>query len=416
MKRVEVKNLLNRSRSFLYLWTSQFLSQVILNMINFVMAIRIYEKTGSTLAVSFLWVFYYIPSIIFGPFTGYFVDRIKLRTMLTYINAIQGVVILFFLFTGPKVYLIYPIVFLYSFTNLLYFPAEAASLIWLVKKKDLSLANSLFLLTSQASLVVGLGLSGLVMRLFGKYIPIYLASLGCFVAAVATYFLPKIEPSRVKKKLDNFSKFISEIKIGFSFIFNHRKVLYPIVLLTFFQVFSITMAILLPSFATQILNIDVQDAGPSLILPLGLGALLATYVITKHFSTTRKKNLMKKGFLIAFLVFSLFSLILPFLGVYRVIIAGSLMFTLGIAGLFILIPSQTLLQENTPSLLRGRVFGTWGFMANIVTLPFLLFSASIVDALGVRLFLVIAAAAMFLSLIFLDKARLLIAQEENGIS
>lgn len=414
MKKVEVKNFLKRNRNFLYLWTSQSLSMVTTNMLNFVMAIRIYEKTGSTLAVSFLWIFYYIPSIIFGPFMGYFVDRVKLRKMLTYVNTIQGVVILLFLFTGPKVYLIYPIVFLYSFTNLLYFPAEAASLVWLVKKEDLSLANSLFLLTSQSALVAGLGLSGLVMRLFGKNVPIYIASLGSFVAAAATYLLPRIEPSRVKKKLDDFSKFISEIKLGFFFIFSHRRVLFPILLLTFFQVFMMTMAILLPSFAANVLNIDVQDAGPSLILPLGLGALFATYVITRHLSTSRKKNLMKKGFLLAFLVFFLFSLILPFLGAYRVVIAGLLMFVLGIAGLFIFIPSQTMLQENTPSLLRGRVFGTWGFMANIVTLPFLLFSASIIDALGVRLFLFIAATVMFLSLIFLDKARLLVAQEENG--
>ena len=116
----------------------------------------------------------------------------------------------------------------------------------------------------------------------------------------------------------------------------------------------------------------------------------------------------------AFLIFTSLTLIMPFLGDYRVIIAGILMFFLGIAGLFILIPAQTMLQENTPSLVRGRVYGTWGFMANIITLPFLLFSASIVDALGVRSFLIIAAVVMFLCYSFLDKMRLLIALEENG--
>jgi len=75
-----------------------------------------------------------------------------------------------------------------------------------------------------------------------------------------------------------------------------------------------------------------------------------------------------------------------------------------------------MLQENTPSLVRGRVYGTWSFMANIVTLPFLLFSASFVDFLGVRTFLISVAVAMFLCYIFLDRVRLLIAQEENGTS
>ena len=415
MKKTEIKKFLTRNKNFFFLWISQALSQVIVNMINFVMAIRIYEKTGSTLAVSFLWIFYYVPSIIFGPFTGYLVDRVKLRTMLTYVNAAQGVVMLFFLFTGKHVFLIYPIVFLYSFSNLLYFPAEAASLVWLVKKEDLAFANSLFLLSFQAALIVGFGLSGLVMRLFGGNVPIYLASFGSFLAATATYLLPRTETTRVKKKLNALAKFIAEIKIGFSFIFGHRRVLFPILLLTFCQVFMMVMVVLLPEFATQILKINVQDAGPTLILPLGLGALVATYIVTKRFSKDGKKNLMKKGFLSAFLVLTLIALVLPYLGSYKLFLASFLMFVLGIAGLLIYIPSQTLIQENTPSLLRGRVFGTWGFMANIVTLPFLLFSASLVDVLGVGLFLSFAAVLMLLSLIFLDKIHLLVVQEENGI-
>lgn len=414
MKKTEVNNFIKLNRNFLRLWVSQGLSVVATNMLNFVLAIKIYQRTGSTLAVSFLWIFYYLPSIIFGPFTGYFVDRMKLRKVLTCTNLIQGTVILLLLFTGFKYYLIYPIVFLYAFANLLYFPAEAASLIWLVKKEDLPLANSIFLLTSQGALVAGLGLSGLIMRIFGQNTPIYIASASCLIAGLSTYFLPKVEPARVKKKLDNISKFIGEIKFGFSFIFNHRRVLFPIVLLTFFQVFLMTVAVLLPGFASNILKIDVQDAGPALILPIGLGALLATYVITRHMSTTRKKNLLKIGFMMAFLIFTSLTLIMPFLGDYRVIIAGALMFFLGIAGLFILIPAQTMLQENTPSLVRGRVYGTWGFMANIITLPFLLFSASIVDVLGVRSFLIIAAVVMFLCYSFLDRMRLLVAMEENG--
>jgi len=416
MKKTEVNSFVKTNRNFLFLWVSQALSVTATNMINFVMAIKIYELTGSTLAVSFLWVFYYIPSIIFGPFTGYFVDRVKLRKMLLFTNMTQGFIVLLFLSTGFKFYFVYPIVFLYSFANLLYFPAEAASVVWLVKKEDLPLANSLFLLTSQGALVAGLGLSGVIMRLFGQNVPIYIASFACFIAGTAVYFLPKTEPARVKKKLDDFSKFFSEIKFGFSFIFNHRRVLFPIVLLVFFQVFLMTIAVLLPGFTSNILKISVQDASPTLILPIGLGAISATYLINRRFLSTRKKNLLKIGFLMAFLIFTLLSLIMPFLGDYRVVVAGFLMFFLGVAGLFILIPSQTMLQENTPSLVRGRVYGTWSFMANIVTLPFLLFSASFVDFLGVRTFLISVAVTMFLCYIFLDRVRLLIAQEENGTS
>lgn len=416
MQRIEIKSFLARNRNFTLLWTSQILSQVTLNIINFVMATRIYEKTGSTLAVSFLWVFYYLPAFLFGPFSGFFVDQISLRRMLTYTNLFQGMTMLLFLFAKTNIYPIYFVVFLYSFLNQFYFPAEASSLVWLVNKKDLTIANSLFLLTSQSALVIGLGMSGILMRLFGENNPVYLSAIGLFLAAIATFLLPKVEPPRAKRKIEDFSKFFSEIRMGYSFIIGHSSVLFPIIVLTFFQVFLVVFAITVPSFASQLLNIDIKDAGPALVIPLGLGALTATYLISRFFKNFRKKELLRRGLSIAFFVFVFFSLILPFLGIYKIVFAVLLTYVLGIAGFFIFIPSQTLLQESTPSLLRGRVFGTLGFVSTGLTLPVLLFSATFVDTLGVSSFMFISAIIMLSALVLLERAEKVIIEEQNGNS
>ncbi len=103
---------------------------------------------------------------------------------------------LLFLFIGQKIYFIYPIVFLYSFLNLFYYPAESSAIPWLVKNEDLTVANSLFLLTSQTALVVGLGFSGILMRFLGKSSPIYISSFCLFLAAAAVWSLPKKEPKK----------------------------------------------------------------------------------------------------------------------------------------------------------------------------------------------------------------------------
>lgn len=401
-KSQELFSFLERNRDFRFLWSSQGLSQISLNFINFVMAIRIYEKTGSTLAVSFLWIFYYLPSFFLGPFSGFFVDLWSRRKILLYTNLLQSMTVFMLLFAHERVYFIYAIVFLYSLLNLFYNPAEAASIPWLVKKPDLSFANSLFLLTSQTSLIFGLGASGILMRLFGKDNPIWIAAVSLFLAAVVVYFLPHDQPDH-QNWTKSFSQFFGKIKAGYSFIKNKRIILFPIIFLASFQVFVVVLGVTIPSFSTEILKIEMQDSGPLLIVPLGLGALTGTFFMTKLSEKIRKKTLIKNGLGVIFVILLFFSLLLSRFGSYKAIVAIPLMYFVGTSGFFCVIPSLTLVQENTPSFLRGRVYGTLSFFSNMITLPFLLFTASLVDLLGVRTFVFLISLFVLLALVLFDK-------------
>lgn len=412
MKRKEILKFVKTNHSFVLLWTSQVLSQITLNMINFVMALRIYERTGSTLAVSFLWVFYYLPAFFLGPFSGFFVDLWKRRKVLLVTNLLQALTVLLFLATKDGIYLIYPIVFLYSLLNQFYNPAEAASIPWLVKKKDLPLANSLFMLTSQSALVLGLGASGLLIRFFGQNNPVILSSLALFWAAVAVYFLPKNEPER-GSWLSSFSQFWEEIKAGYSFIKDNRIVLFPLLLMITFQVLLVVLGVTVPVFSRQLLQISLQDAGPLLIVPLGLGALNGVYLLTRLAGKVRKKDLIKRGLSLVFLVLLSFALVLPLFSRFRPVLAAMLMYVLGLAGILILIPNQTLVQERTPAKLRGRVYGALGFFGNLVTLPFLLFTASIVDIVGIKIFIFLATGIVFTILLLFEKVENYILYQIN---
>lgn len=386
MKKNDFLSFIKRNKYFSYLWLSQALSQITLNMINFVMATRIYEKTGSTLAVSFIWIFYYLPAFFFGPFSGYFVDRWNRRKILMITNFLQGITVLLYFFVGGKVYPIYPIVFLYSFLNQFYCPAESASLPWLVNKKDLAIANGLFMLTSQSALILGFGISGLLMRIFGQNNPIFISSFGLFIASLSVFFLPKNEPQN-KFKAKSLSGFWHQIIAGYSIIKNNRLIFYPILFLTGIQIFAVMLGITLPSISSDILGIQLQDAGPLLVVPVGLGALTGASLISRWAGRVRKKMLIKRGMAFAVMVFILLSTALPRLGAYKTLFAIPLMFILGFAGFLVFIPNQTIVQEKTPSQFRGRVFGTIGFISMTVSLPCLLFAATVVDTLGVNLFL-----------------------------
>jgi MFS family permease len=415
MKKKELAAFIKENRNFSRLWASQILSAVTINIINFTMITRIYEKTGSTLAVSFLWIFYFLPSFFLGPFSGFFVDLWNRRKILIYTNVLQSLIILLFLIVGGDIYPIYPIVFLYSLVDEFYIPAQASSIPWLVKKKDLPFANSLFMLTTQSALVIGLGFGGIFMRLFGQDITVIVASFLLMVAAVSVYFLPKTEPLEGKIG-GSFPRFWSEIRAGYLFIKNTRIILFPLLLTVLFQIFMVVLGVTIPDFANSVLNIQVQDAGPLLIVPLGLGALSGALLLAKVTGKLRKRTLMKYGFTGSFIVLLIFSLILPHLGRYKTLAAIPLMLAIGLFGLLVYIPNQTLVQEKTPRHLRGRVFGTLGFLIHLSTLPFLLFTATIVDLIGVRLFMFLASLIVFSMLIFFDKVENYILSKKVSLS
>jgi len=414
MKRTELIDFLKENKSFSLVWLSQILSLLSVNIVNFMMMTKIYEKTGSSLAVSFLWVFYYIPAFFLGPFSGIFVDHWKKRNVLLYTNLLQSLTILLFLLIGEKVYPVYPFVFLYSLIDEFYLPAQASSIPHLVKKKDLPLANSLFLVTGQGALLVGFSLSGLLMRLLGGNSLIFLSSFFLLMAGIAVYFLPKDEIAR--KKIENLTRFWNELKLGYSYIAGKRIVLFPMILSIFFGVILSSVGVSLPAIANQLFKIEVKDAGPLIIVPLGLGALSAISLFTKLKQKYRKKSLMSFGLKTILSVFLFLSLILPILGKF-ILPAGILMaFILGFGGLLTFIPNQTLLQENIPPKLRGRIFGTLGFATTVITLPVLLFSATIIDTAGIRPFLFISGAVILIFLLFFKKAEEIVVAEMNGVT
>ncbi len=128
-----------KNKKFVSLWVSQLLSQLTLNMLSFLILVRLFDQTGSTIATSMLWVSYIIPAILVGPFAAALVDWTDKRKTLIVSNLLQALVVLVYGLTySPKsIFLSYALVFTYSFLNQFYVPAEAAALPTLVEKEEL---------------------------------------------------------------------------------------------------------------------------------------------------------------------------------------------------------------------------------------------------------------------------------------
>ena len=104
-----------RNHNFVYIWTSQILSQLAINIINFILLIKLFGQTGSAISVSLLWVTYALPAILIGPVASTFVDMVDIRKVLMITNILQAVTILLLaLANGTTIFILYEVVFIYS--------------------------------------------------------------------------------------------------------------------------------------------------------------------------------------------------------------------------------------------------------------------------------------------------------------
>jgi hypothetical protein len=396
---MEILSLVKNTK-FMRLWLSQVVSQIVVNMLSFLILIRLFEITHSTIASSLIWVAYSLPAIIIGPIAAVTADLVDKRKALILSLLAQSIVVaLYSVLYARFVFLAYGIVFLYSFFNQFYVPAEAASLPLLVKPGKLPYANSLFFVTVQAGLAGGFLIAGILYEYVGFGLSMVLSSLLLLLACFSVSLLPTLRPSEHIPKgfSKGFSSFFGELIEGYSFITKSKRVLFPFLLLVGLQVSLSVIVITLPAISTEIVRVKPSLSGVVVIIPTAIGALISTYLVSKALANGIAKKLLIRVSLLS-LAASLFVLgavvlrsnfwLGRSLSVICFIVAGA-------SYVGTLIPTLTHLQISTPKGKLGRVFGNIWFITTAITVIPVLFSATITEIFGAPLLLIILSIYSF---------------------
>ncbi len=385
------------TKNFKFLWLSQLLSQVTVNMMNFLLLAKLFESTGSAIATSLLWVTYALPTIFFGPIGASIVDLISRRKILMVTNILQSLVIFLYIFSHQySVFLLFAVVMAYSFLNQFYVPAESASLPTFVNKNKLVKANSIFFLTQQLSLVIGFGFAGIIQKLVGFEGALIICASALFIAFLSVYRLPNISPT--KKLPDNFEDlmktFFNHIVEGYTFIKNKKTILYPLSLLFVIQVGLAIVTVNIPLIAQDILHTSIAYVGLLIVVPAGIGAAIGSILITKLIKNKwRKMKIINTG--LGLLGISILGLIFG-----KVSTTPLFVILVGIGFIGVNIPTLTHLQEVTPVWLRGRVFGNLWFIITLATIFPIIFSGVISEFFGIKTLLTIMSLGVILILVY----------------
>lgn len=398
------------NKNFLKLWLSQVASQVTTHMINFTLILKIYQITGSSLAVSLVILAFYIPSIIFSLFGGVYVDRFSRKQILVWTNFLQAIIVLTYLLAGGNILLILLILFIYSLINQFFFPAEGAMIPQLVREKEILAANSLYIFTFFITFMIGYGLAGPVIKLFGDLAPFYFGSAMLALAFLSVASLPSdsLGASKFKNKNEIYKNVFSDLKECWNFIKKHRVVIPSLTNFTLSQLVIGILAVLAPAIASEISKIDVRSTSLFLLFPAALGMMGGIFFLginSRRFSqSSSQKKLAQDGLYLAGLALICVAYsgkIVHFLS--SVGFNLNLLFFLmaltalgGFGGAMIIVPSRSLLYQNTPSFLQGRILGV---LSLLVTSSFI-FSVFIAGILADFLSVTTSLASLGFALIF----------------
>lgn len=208
--RVEYSAVL-KNRRFRALWMSQFVSGIgDWLVIGLLIPLVTTLSDGSSLAVAGIMIAKIIPSLLFSSFIGVFVDRLDRRRLMIVCDLARAVLTLLLLFTNSLA-LIYLTVLLMEVASLFFSPARSALIPRIVAAEDVTVANGLAYTTQQASMVIGLTMSGAILAAFEAIVKWVLASGFPFVDVLGGLLAPALLGPRAGVVLNSLTFIVSAL-------------------------------------------------------------------------------------------------------------------------------------------------------------------------------------------------------------
>lgn len=359
-----------RNRAFMTLWFGQILSQVA-DKVFFVLLIALlvnYDppQFGSWTMPensmrSAIMIAATLPAILFGSAAGIFVDRYDKKTILSGCNTARGIIMLLLpLPFVPKAFVILlTVAFLQSLLTQFFAPAEQAVIPFLVKKENLLTANALFSTTMIGSLIVGFAIGDPLLKLSSSFSTEWGREIlvgGLYLVAGAALHLLPLQNTKPQPNVVSVHPW-SDFKAGLAYLRKDRLVSNAMVQLMILYSVLAALTVLAINLTAKI-GLEETQFG-YLLAAAGIGMVLGAGVLGHWGDRFHHQPLPLVGFLCMAFVLTMFS----FTTNLHLSLALSSLFGLGAS--LVAVPMQTLIQQQTPESMRGKVFG---FQNNIVNI------------------------------------------------
>ncbi len=400
-----------RNRNFVFLWSAQTLSQLASNMVLAALMATVYDTTRSNTAVAFLILTFLIPAVLFSTLGGVLVERSNARTILLATNILRAAGTLGFIFVAPETASAnVPLLFLINFgiatATAFFAPAELTSIPRIVDRRHLMAANSIFILTVNATFALGFGVLGpLVLNVLGPVAVYIIVAVMFGAAALAIIPLPAVRPDHVAPAIGAAGRAVKELAAqlaeGIGFIRKHRIIAWSLTYLAIASSLIGVLGAIGPGYAEEILRLTPQDFF-FIMGPAGLGAVVGILFLNSYGKSIPKRLIIDIGLVAMGVTLLALALVrpitvafgpavqpiedaIPSLAPLTSLIAMVVVIAVfaGLEYAFVAIPSQTALQEELPPGVRGRIFGILNTLLSLASFAPVILAPAVADVLNI---------------------------------
>ncbi len=336
------------------------------------------KNLNASRAISFLSIIITLPTILFAPFAGIFIDRWDKKKILIYCDFFRALLVAFipFLilntFNLSLVYIICFFVFLFG----LFFNATRLSILpYLVAKRRLLAANSFNNLVGRIATLLGMLVGGFIVDWqIWKKIGIsnswaagfYIDSFTYWISVLSLlYLFTKIKIKKIYIENINFQKsknFLNLILFNLrlmgndlrdtsKFILKNQKVQIVMISIFLFVILGAGALVLYVPIIQESEGLKLGTSGVGLLGTIGSIGLILSSLTYGIWGYKFKRKLI---LIVSFFLFGILTVILSFTKIIPLVIF--LIFLCGFLLSPIFVIQDTILQECVPEELRGKIF------------------------------------------------------------
>ncbi|HTT65258.1 MAG TPA: MFS transporter [Bryobacteraceae bacterium] len=332
-----------------------------------------FQLHGTPTQVTMILVAYLLPLAVVSPLAGVFVDQWNVKWTMITSDLLRGVLVLALLFVRD-LNAIYAIFLALSTVSAFFVPAQSVAVRALAPTAGLLAVNGLMSQAVQGSQIVSPAIAGLLVQWFGANACFLLDSFSFFFSAAMVMTLTI---HRAPSPTAAASSVLSSMRQGYSFIFTHGAISFVILAMTAGMFAVRCFGALLSVYVRDVLLSNAALFG-TLNSLIGIGMITGTQFLHRVASRVPQQFLViygLGGMGGAVLITALFG---------RVATTAIGMLGLGFGAAFIIVPSQTLLQQETPHALLGRVMSSLMSLLAMSQVLAMFVAGPVAQQLGIR--------------------------------
>jgi MFS transporter, DHA3 family, macrolide efflux protein len=363
-----------------------------------VISILTFKLHANARQVTEVQISYVLPVAILGIIAGVFVDRWPLKPTMVSSDSIRAGLVLLLLF-AHRTWHFYAILAAISIVSSFFSPAQGVAIRSAVPLHGLRSANALMQQVMFGMRVVGPAIAAFMVASFGA-VSCYLldsasfVASACLIASVAFVAQPVAKPAvdASAQEQTALTRIWTDMKQGIAFIVHHAGLL--------FVILALAAGMFVIGCFGPLIAVYVRDSlrASTRVFGIASGAIGLGMLIGINGLNAFAKNV--KNAVLVYCGLAGIALGLVFLaGLAHVwsTILGDFIIGFSVAG--IVIPSQTMIQQETPPPLMGRVGSTVMSIVFTAQIAGLLLSGILAEHIGVRRVFTVCAVLLALLIV-----------------